>query len=193
LDLKLISLGEDHSHQPKWPKIEDEQRDDGVGYPIRFLFEEALAQHRNKMMENFIHILRQFPMETEIPSTRNHFIGATHFKVQFKFDIPLFEGKIDEDPLEKWLNLLEGYYYVQKNLNIEKITFTLFKALLHVKYWWEIYLEFYDKDESTTLRTKPNWETFVDNLKEELYHVGNYDDKYTRWTTLRRERDQTML
>jgi hypothetical protein len=50
----------------------------------------------------------------ETPSTRNHFGGETPFKVQVNFEIPLFEGNIDVDALEKWLNLLEGYYFVQK-------------------------------------------------------------------------------
>jgi hypothetical protein len=39
---------------------------------------------------------------------------VTPFKVQVNFDIPLFEGQIDAYSLEKWLNILEGYYSVQK-------------------------------------------------------------------------------
>jgi hypothetical protein len=56
----------------------------------------------------------------ETPSTSNHFGGVTPFKVQVNFDIPLFEGNIDADALEKWLNLLEGYYSVQKNFEHQK-------------------------------------------------------------------------
>jgi hypothetical protein len=33
---------------------------------------------------------------------------------------------------------------------------------------------------------------FVDSLKEELYHVVNYDDQYMRWTTLCQKRDQMV-
>jgi hypothetical protein len=42
LGLKLISLGEDHSHQPKWPPMVEEKRDDGVGDPIKLLLKESL-------------------------------------------------------------------------------------------------------------------------------------------------------
>jgi hypothetical protein len=59
--------------------------------------------------------LQKFPMETETPSTTNHFGGATLFKVQVKFDIPLFEGNIDAYDLEKLLNMLKGYYFIKKN------------------------------------------------------------------------------
>ena len=40
-------------------------------------------------------------MQMEEPQESNHFEGATPFKVQMKFDIPLFEGQIDVDSLEK--------------------------------------------------------------------------------------------
>jgi hypothetical protein len=64
---------------------------------------------------------------------------VTPFKVQVNFDIPLFEGQIDADALEKWLNLLEGYYSIQKKIDGKNITFMLLKSLPHVKYWWEGY------------------------------------------------------
>jgi hypothetical protein len=48
-------------------------------------------------------------MEAKQSSTPNHLEGATPFKVQVNFDIPLFEGQIDAYALEKWLNLLQGY------------------------------------------------------------------------------------
>jgi hypothetical protein len=65
--------------------------------------------------------------------TSNHFRHVTPFKVQVNFDIHLFEGKIDAKAIEKWINLLEGYYSTQKNSNSEKITFALLKSLPHVR------------------------------------------------------------
>jgi hypothetical protein len=71
----------------------------------------------------------------------DHFGGATPFKVQVNFDILVFEGQIDADALEKWLNLLEGYFSIHNFSNREKITFVLLKVVPHVKYWWETYCE----------------------------------------------------
>jgi hypothetical protein len=42
LGLELISLGEDHSFQPKKPPMVDEKRDDGARDPIKLLLEESL-------------------------------------------------------------------------------------------------------------------------------------------------------
>jgi hypothetical protein len=66
------------------------------------------------MMENFTHILQCLPIATCAYSSSDHFGGTSHFKVQVNFDIPIFEGQTDADSLEKWLNLLECYFYVQK-------------------------------------------------------------------------------
>jgi hypothetical protein len=145
------------------------------------------------MMDNFSQILQILPMSAaEASSTSNHFASAMPFKVRVNFDIPLFEGQIDADALEKWLNLLEGYYSVQKFSDSEKITFALLKSLPHVRAWWEGYWERYTADESTLFGREPTWATFVDALKDKLYPIRNYDDKYMRWTTLHQKRDQKV-
>jgi hypothetical protein len=61
-------------------------------------------------------------MVVEASSTNNHFRGTTPFKVQVNFYIPLFEGLIDVDDIDKWLNILECYYSIQKIYDGEKIT-----------------------------------------------------------------------
>jgi hypothetical protein len=93
------------------------------------------------MLENFSQILKRFLKIIGTYSSRSHFGDATPFKLQVNFDIPIFEGQIDADALEKWLNFQEGYFFVQNFSNSENITFALLKALTHVKNWWETYWE----------------------------------------------------
>jgi hypothetical protein len=100
------------------------------------------------MMENFSHILQRLSITTGTSSSSDHFGGTSPFKVQVNFDIPVFEGQIDVDALEKWLNMLEGYFSVHNFSDREKITFTLLKALPHVKHWWETYWEKISTEES---------------------------------------------
>jgi hypothetical protein len=92
-------------------------------------------------MENFSHIFQRLPIATGASSSNDHFGSTSSLKVQVNFDIPIFEGQIDADSLDKWLNLLEGYFYVHNFFDGEKITFALLKALPHVKHWWETYWE----------------------------------------------------
>jgi hypothetical protein len=67
-------------------------------------------------MDNFIQILQWLPIARVKPSTRNHFGGATPFKVQVNFVIPLFGGQIDIDALEKMVKYARGLFLYPKFL-----------------------------------------------------------------------------
>jgi hypothetical protein len=86
------------------------------------------------MMENFSHILQHLLITAGTSSSSDHFGSTSSFKVQVNFDILIFERQIDADALEKWLNLLEGYFSVHNFYDRENITFALLKALPHVKH-----------------------------------------------------------
>jgi hypothetical protein len=118
------------------------------------------------MMDNFAQILRRQP--TSDASTLSE--GTTPFKVQINFDIPIFEGDIDADVVDKWLNLLDP----------------------HVKDWWETFCEKKETEEPSLFIVALTWESFTDVIKEKYYHVGGYDYLYTKWTTLQQERDQAV-
>jgi hypothetical protein len=109
------------------------------------LIEEALTQQRNKMIDSFTQILRRLSTCDASSSSE----GAAPFKAQINFDIPIFEGQIDAKAVDKWLNLLEGYFSVHNFSNREKITFALLKVVLHVKYWWENFCEQKETEESS--------------------------------------------
>ena len=55
-------------------------------------------------------------MVEKTPSTKNHFGGATPFKIQVNFHIHLIEVHIYVDALEKWLIPLERYFFIKKQL-----------------------------------------------------------------------------
>ena len=91
----------------------DEKKDEGAGDPIKILLKEALKKQRNAMMDNFSQILQRLPTY-DASASNDHSRGVTPFKVQVKFDIPIFEGQIDADAVDRWLNLLEGYFSVHE-------------------------------------------------------------------------------
>ena len=83
----------------------EEKKDEGVGDPIKIFLEEALEKQRNAMMDNFANILQRIPTGSASASS-SHSGGATPFKVQVNFEIPIFEGQIDADVIDRCLNLL---------------------------------------------------------------------------------------
>jgi hypothetical protein len=90
------------------------------------------------------------------------------------------------------LNLLEGYFFVHNFSNREKITFALLKVVPHVKDWWETFCEKKETEEPSLFTVVTTWESFRDDIKEKYYPIISYDDLYTKWITLRQERDQAV-
>jgi hypothetical protein len=127
-----------------------------------------------------------------VSSSSNQFGSVAYFKVQVDYDIRVFEGQIDVDALEKWLNML-GYFSVQKKIVRENITFALLKDVPHVKNWWKTYYEKQFIEETQMFEAKSTWDCFMDVFKEEYYPIRNHDDQYTRWNPLHQERGQKVL
>ena len=104
--------------------------------------------------------------------------------LQIIFYIPIFEGQIDVDVVEKWLNMPEGTFFVHNFLDRENITFFILKVIPHVKYWWETFCEKEETMESPLFLVAPTNCSFRDVIKEQYYHVGSPDNLYREWTPL---------
>ena len=139
--LEIIYLDENIFHTPSKPSVEEENENDREEDSINLLLEKALTWQRGENMKNFSNILQHMSIEKFASLSRDHFGSTSPFKVQVNFDILIFEGQIEADALDKWLNLLEGYFSVHHFSNKENITFALLKVLPHVKHWWETYWE----------------------------------------------------
>jgi hypothetical protein len=58
----------------------EENKDGGAEDSINLLLEQALTRQRDKIMENFAHILQCLMIETGASSSRGHFGGTSPFK-----------------------------------------------------------------------------------------------------------------
>eukprot|EP00253_Pinus_taeda_P021507 PITA_21507 len=192
LGLELVKPLQDQLRKSRRPPMVDEKKDEGAGDPIKILLEEALERQRNMMMDNFAQILQRLP-RGNASNSNNYFRNTTPFKVQVNFEIPIFESKIDADVIDKWLNLLEGYFSVHDFSSQEKIIFALLKATPHIKDSWETYCEQKDESTGSLFSAAPTWNSFRDAIKEQYYPIKSYEDKYIEWTTLRQGRDQDVL
>ena len=171
LGLELFSLEDNRSRMSKKPSMVEGNKNDKACDSINLFLEQALMRQREETMDNFYHILQCLPIKTNVSSSRSHFGGTFTFKVQANFDIHIFEGQIDADALENWLNMLEGYFSVHNFFDRENITFTLLKRLPHVKHWWETYQEKISTEQSRTYGVDPTWDFFVDAVKEQYYPI----------------------
>jgi hypothetical protein len=88
------------------------------------------------------------------------------------------------DALEKWLNQLEGYFFFHNLFDRENITFALLKDIPDVKNGWKNYCDQNSTEEHRMFGDEPTLDSFMDVMKEQYYHVGNYHDQYMIWSTL---------
>ena len=124
LGLELVEPLQDQPRKSRRPPMADEKKDEGAGDPIKILLEEALERQRNAMMDSFAQILQRLLRSNASASSR-YSGNATPFKVQVNFEIPIFEVQIDANVIDKWLNLLEGYFSVH-DFSVGKILPSLF-------------------------------------------------------------------
>jgi hypothetical protein len=114
---------------------------------------------------------------TDAYSSSGHFGCATPpswYKLVLIY--PIFEGQIYADALDKWLNLLEEYFFVHNFSNRENIIFVLLKVVPHVKDWWDTYYEKKAIEESTLFAVVPTSGSFMDTIKEQYYPIGSCND-----------------
>jgi hypothetical protein len=88
LGFDLVEPLQDQSRKPRRPPMGKEKKDEGAGYPIKIFLEEVLEKQRNVMMDNFAQILQRIPTGGALTSN-SHSGGATPFKVQVNFEIPI--------------------------------------------------------------------------------------------------------
>jgi hypothetical protein len=67
--------------------------------------------------------------------------------------------------VDKWLNLLEGYFSVHHFSDRENIIFSLLKAIPHVKDWWDNCSEKMTIEKYAILSVSPTWDSFRNAIK----------------------------
>ena len=176
LGLEIVSLENNRSRIPEKPSMVEEKKNDGADDPISLLLEQALMQQRDEMMENFSHIFKCLPIASSASSSSDHFGGTSPFKVQVNFDILVFEGQIDVDALEKWLNLLEGFFSVQK-FSDRKISPSHSPRLSPMSsIGMKLTGRKVPQRNLEYMGPIPLGIFFMDAVKEQYYPVGNYED-----------------
>jgi hypothetical protein len=186
LGLDLVSLEEKSYRKPKRPLMVGENKYDMTRDPFKLLIKESLMQQRNKMMDSFVQILQGLPTGGAYSSSA----GVAPFKVQINFNIPIFEGHIDADVVDKWLNLLEGYFFVHNFSNREKLLLHSSKLFPMSKIGGKLSMTKRKQRNPHYLQSQPPGNPLGMLLRNNTF--GSYDDLYTKWTTLWQERDQVV-
>jgi hypothetical protein len=147
---------------------------------------------KGENMKNFSNILQHMSIEKFASLSRDHFGSTSPFKVEVNFDILIFEGQIEADALDKWLNLLKGYFSFHNFSDREKFTSILLKDLPMLNIGGKLIGSKLSERSMEYMWSSPLEIFFVDAVKEQYYHFGSYEDEYMRWAKLCQERGQVL-
>nr|CAD1821363.1 unnamed protein product [Ananas comosus var. bracteatus] len=87
------------------------------------------------------------------------------FKVKAKIKIPNYNGVVDAEKLDAWLDQLETYFDLYNYSNAKKVTFAKLKLVGHALTWWKATLQ-------TTANEEFNWSQFKRPIRQEFYPMG---------------------
>ncbi|GJW95820.1 hypothetical protein Tco_0175492 [Tanacetum coccineum] len=122
------------------------------------------------------------PNETHVsPSRGSH----KPFKVEARIDIPSYDGTVDAEKLDSWLDQLETYFTLYGFTSTEKVSFARLKLTSHALAWWNAQLKMTREEEIT-------WNEFKRLLRQEYYPIGYSQDRFSRWHNLRQQRGQSV-
>ncbi|GJX35632.1 hypothetical protein Tco_0247189 [Tanacetum coccineum] len=107
------------------------------------------------------------------------------FKVEARIDIPSYDGTVDAEKLDSWLDQLETYFTLYGFTSTEKVSFARLKLTSHALAWWNAQLKMTREEEIT-------WNEFKRLLRQEYYPMGYSQDRWSRWHNLRQQRGQSV-
>ncbi|TXG50795.1 hypothetical protein EZV62_023319 [Acer yangbiense] len=108
-----------------------------------------------------------------------------NLKVDFKVDIPVYDGIINAEKLDRWIDRLEIYYTVNKYSKSQKIKFASLKLSSHALTWWKSYRKRHNVSDLT-------WKKFKILLRKQFYPIGYVEERWYKWQHLKQKMGQAV-
>ncbi|ONK76185.1 uncharacterized protein A4U43_C03F24840 [Asparagus officinalis] len=125
--------------------------------------------------------------EEETVKTALHQGGKNSYqnlKIDFKVEIPVYDGSIDVERLDDWIERMETYFTLYSYSSKEKIVFAALKLSGHMLMWCKPYC----KQEKKAV----SWNKFKELLRKQFYPVGFLKEHWYKWYSLRQRVNQTI-
>ena len=109
-----------------------------------------------------------------VPTDSGWIGGMAPVRVDAKVELPVYDGSIDGEKLDNWIDQLESYFSLYGYDDMQRIAFARLKLASHALIWW-----------NSHLRTRGSggltWTAFKVLLKEQFYPVGYDEERWRRW------------
>ncbi|XP_026399975.1 uncharacterized protein LOC113295860 [Papaver somniferum] len=102
-----------------------------------------------------------------------------------KLEIYDYNGVMEDEKLDGWLDKLETYFTVHQLVESQKISFASLKLSNHASTWWKAYKKRYVTENMT-------WHQFKNLMRKHFYPVGYLDERWYKWQHLRQRYQQSV-
>ncbi|GJU61477.1 putative reverse transcriptase domain-containing protein [Tanacetum coccineum] len=128
--------------------------------------------------------LKMMISKTEMMITKSCKALIINSKVKARIYIPIYDGTVDAEKLDSWIDQLETYFTLYGFSSSDKVIFARLKLTSHALAWWNSQLKTKGEDVS--------WKEFTRLLRREFYPMGYSQDRWTQWHNLRQQRGQSV-
>jgi ElaB/YqjD/DUF883 family membrane-anchored ribosome-binding protein len=130
-------------------------------------------------------ILREEPVDPLAENVQGRPRAMAPLKVDAKLELPVYNGEIDGEKLDGWIDQMESYFSLYGYEDAQCLAFARLKLASHALVWWNAHLRSRGSAGLT-------WEAFKVLLKEQFYPVGYDEDRWRRWQYIRQRDDQNV-
>ena len=113
---------------------------------------------------------------THIPSIQSP------FKVESKVRIKVFEGRMDVESLETWIQALEVYFSCQAYTDEQQVLFARLKMGRKSLLWWESFCRIRNQRGKAQVTS---WNEFKREMRKNFYPLGYEDQLFLKWHHLK--------
>ena len=109
-----------------------------------------------------------------------------YFKLDVKFELPIYNGDLDAEKLDYWIKQLEVYYRVQGiNDDPSRIQLDTLRMSGMALTWWE---RKFQQDLQKHGKIISIWTDFIEVLRKQFYPLGYVQQLTMSWQTFRQSK-----
>jgi hypothetical protein len=113
-----------------------------------------------------------------------------YFKLDVKFELPIYNGDLDVEKLDNWIKQLEVYCRVQGiNDDPSRIQLATLRMSRMALTWWESKIQ---QDLRKHGKIISVWNEFIEVLRKQFYPLGHMQQLTMSWQTFRQAKGQSI-
>ncbi|KAF6139957.1 hypothetical protein GIB67_023053 [Kingdonia uniflora] len=155
----------------------------GFVHPMGGLTKKGVTEEENDEEKNKDYSDAESVKEKLVIGNSMNLTG--NLQIDFKIKISVFDGSIDAEKFDNWLDRLEIYFSVYKYSNAQKICFLTLKFASHALTLCKSY-------KNCHIDKSLSWKEFKILVRKQYYPIGYEQERWFKWYHLRQKHGKSI-